>query len=182
MRVDRIQAQATYPLRWAILRPDQPPESVIFDGDADQESVHFGACDEAGEVCGVASMFHKGPAADAPHVLAAPAHVRALLASTSAWQLRGMATSGQARGKGVGGLLLKACLHHVATVELAVITTDLTRDAVVPVRLSERYIFWCNARETVEGFYRRYGLVVSGSAYDVPTVGPHIFMWKILDI
>jgi L-Ala-D/L-Glu epimerase len=76
-----------------------------------------------------------------------------------------MATDPRYRGCGAGGALVESCLAHAARI----------------CGIGARGVFWCNARTNVQGFYERYGLRMAGQPYDIPTVGPHIFMWKVFD-
>ena len=76
-----------------------------------------------------------------------------------AWQLRGMATSEEVRGKGVGKALLihaeKSLLEHS------------------PLRL-----FWANARTPARPFYEKLGWAATGEEFVIPTAGPHFKMFK----
>lgn len=76
------------------------------------------------------------------------------------WRLRGMAILSDVRGRGYGAELLKRCIEHV--------TGQGGR------RL------WCNARAEVVGFYTRLGFIVEGEAYELPGLGIHFFMWRLL--
>lgn len=73
-----------------------------------------------------------------------------------AWRLRGMATVPEVRGQGYGGALLERCLAHA---------TDHGGD-----------LAWCTARVPAAGFYRRYGFELVGDVFEIPTIGPHVFM------
>jgi predicted GNAT family N-acyltransferase len=66
------------------------------------------------------------------------------------------ATSGEARGKGVGRALLAACLEHVATEGGGEV--------------------WCNARAEALGFYAAAGFEVVGEEFEIPGIGPHRVM------
>jgi predicted GNAT family N-acyltransferase len=77
-----------------------------------------------------------------------------------AWRLRGMATAPEVRGGGYGGAVLEACLEHA--------------------RAHGANFIWCNARVPVAGFYRRYGFRVEGDVFDLPGIGPHVHMSRIL--
>jgi len=153
-----IPSLRTRPLRQRVLRPHQRVEDLFFDGDDDVATMHFGAflnVDSPGalpvqEPIGIASMYNK----PAPEKWAAAGRG---ITGPAAWQLRGMATSPEHRGTGAGGLLLQACLAWA--------------------REHQGSIFWCNARVGVRGFYERYGLAVHGEPYDMPGIGPHVFMW-----
>jgi GNAT superfamily N-acetyltransferase len=139
--VRRVHAADVIDVRWAILRPGFPRESAFFEGDAAAETQHFGAFD-AGQIAGVASIY------------------RALLPErpewTEAWQLRGMATLPEVRGKGLGKALVQACV-------------DAAWGAGAKV-------LWCNARVAAAEFYARQKWTIVGKEFDIPTVGPHYRM------
>lgn len=99
VRVDRVAAPTTYPLRQRVLRPHQTLDQLALPGDDDPETAHFAALDEAGAVVGTASVRREAPAWD-------PADVRA-------WRLRGMATDEDRRRSGVGQRVLAAAVAHV---------------------------------------------------------------------
>jgi predicted GNAT family N-acyltransferase len=82
-------------------------------------------------------------------------------AAPTDWRLRGMATAAEVRGAGLGGELLAACIEHV-------------RDAG-GTRL------WCNARTPAAGFYKRYRFTTHGEEFDIPGIGPHYRMSRIID-
>lgn len=77
-----------------------------------------------------------------------------------AWQLRGMATLPEMQGLGVGKALVTAC-------EAA-------------ARSAGDSLLWCNARIGAISFYTRLGWTVSSAEFDIPTVGPHRRMVRIL--
>jgi GNAT superfamily N-acetyltransferase len=76
------------------------------------------------------------------------------------WQLRGMATLEAVRGKGHGVALLAAAEEYA--------------------RRENGALVWCNARVTAAEFYRRHGWQISGGTFDIPTVGPHFRMFRLL--
>lgn len=98
-----ISADETRPLRAAILRPGQSPETLIYPGDDADETAHFGAY-RGGELIGIASVYREpvprenGSGEDDPN----------------AWRLRGMATITSMRGRGYGRMILEKCVEHVA--------------------------------------------------------------------
>ncbi len=67
-----------------------------------------------------------------------------------------MATREDARGQGIGGALLQACLDYI--------------------RAAGGTTLWFNARTTAAGFYSRFGFVVQGDGFDLPGIGPHVVM------
>lgn len=93
-----ISAAATRPLRAAILRPGQPPETLRYPGDDADDTTHFGAYSR-GELVGIASVYREAMSgAD----------------DADAWRLRGMATAAAVRGRGYGRMILDRCVEHVA--------------------------------------------------------------------
>ncbi len=76
------------------------------------------------------------------------------------WQLRGMATLETARGLGFGVALLEAAEEYA--------------------RQESGALAWCNARVTAAEFYCRHGWQISGETFDIPTVGPHFRMFRVL--
>jgi GNAT superfamily N-acetyltransferase len=91
--VRAITAEATWPLRLAVLRPGRPIEAARFPGDDAPTTRHFGAFRE-GCLLGIASLY----LAEMPEQPGLPA-----------FQLRGMATAPEARGLGLGRALVHAC-------------------------------------------------------------------------
>lgn len=75
-----------------------------------------------------------------------------------AWRLRGMATAEAARGQGVGAQVLRATIAHVV--------------------LEGGTLVWCNARTPARRFYEREGFVVEGDEWVDPEIGPHLSMWR----
>ncbi|HET6251544.1 MAG TPA: GNAT family N-acetyltransferase [Tepidisphaeraceae bacterium] len=130
-------------LRHRILRAGLPRETAIFSGDELPTSRHFGAfIVRAGseEAVGCAT-FHLNTWENQP-----------------AWQLRGMATSEEIRGKGVGRGLLQWAERELLAV------ADAPR------------VWWCNARVPAIGFYELNGWKVVSEPFDIPTAGPHVRM------
>jgi predicted GNAT family N-acyltransferase len=77
-----------------------------------------------------------------------------------AWQVRGMAVEHGQRGYGLGGLLLEACVAHAAT--------------------HGGRLVWCHARAGSFGFYRRYGFQPDGEPFEIPGIGPHYRMFRLV--
>jgi GNAT superfamily N-acetyltransferase len=75
-------------------------------------------------------------------------------------QLRGMATIPEVRGLGCGRALLDACVNAARS--------DGSR------------WLWCNARTSAEKFYANLGWETFTGEFDIPTVGPHVRMRRLL--
>ncbi len=140
-----ISAEASRPLRRAILRPHQPPDACRYPGDEDEDTLHAGAFAN-GALVGVASFFHQPPPDED---------------DVDAWRLRGMAVRAGARRQGYGRALLEAGLEHI------IVQQGGTR-------------LWFNARTSAAPFYRSHGFTTKGEVFDLPPIGPHYFMEKLL--
>jgi len=83
------------PIRHQVLRPGQPVETVMFPGDDDPTTVHYGAA-LRGELIGIVSLFHQKPD----------------WTNEDSWMMRGMATIPDYQGKGYGEALVQRCIEH----------------------------------------------------------------------
>lgn len=135
-----MTAAETAELRRQVLRGGRP---VALPGDADP-AFHVGVYDD-GTLVGTGSV-RVDPAPWEPGV--------------PAWRLRGMATAPEARGRGVGALVLAALVQHA--------------------REHGGGVLWCNARTPAQRFYERAGLVTRGEPWEDPEIGPHVVMWTTL--
>ncbi len=77
-----------------------------------------------------------------------------------AWRLRGMATAAPLRGQGYGGALVEACVAYAVE------------------RGASRV--WCNARTGATRFYLTHGFRVEGQPFELPEIGPHVRMVRVL--
>ncbi|MFZ4784934.1 MAG: GNAT family N-acetyltransferase [Flavobacteriales bacterium] len=76
------------------------------------------------------------------------------------YRLRAMATDPAYRGQHAGKVLVEKAF-------------DILREKGVDV-------LWCDAREVAVGFYESLGFVKLPEKYDIPKIGPHYFMYKII--
>jgi GNAT superfamily N-acetyltransferase len=130
-------------LRHRVLRQGLARETAIFPGDDLASSRHFGVFD--GRLAIGCATFHRNQFESQP-----------------AWQLRGMATDGALRSKGVGRELLNFAEE------------SLRRDGSSIRRM------WANARVPAIRFYQSLGWQVVSDEFDVPTAGPHRRITKLL--
>jgi predicted GNAT family N-acyltransferase len=142
--IQRVSVDVIRPLRRVVLRPGLPIEESAYAEDDLPSTVHLAAYAGDGGVVGCVTVFPE------PHDGVA-----------DAWRLRGMATTPEVRGTGVGARLLAAAV-----------------DAARAVGAS---LLWCNAREPAEGFYARHGFVAVGELFDVGVIGPHRLMRLALE-
>jgi predicted GNAT family N-acyltransferase len=79
----------------------------------------------------------------------------------SQYQLRAMATLDKYRGMGAGSSIIKYAeeLFIQKGVEC----------------------WWCNARLSAKDYYQKLGLLTKGDVFDIPGIGKHIIMFKLLE-
>lgn len=142
MKVLFIQAEGTHPLRLMVLRPGGTLADCQWPIDTVSEAFHLAVDDGDARIC-VASFQ------PAPHPT---------LLANAPWQLRGMATHPEHRGRGAGRLLVEYALQ-------------LLRERGAD-------LLWCNARIVAVPFYTRLGFQVQGPAFNIPGIGPHHVMGR----
>lgn len=81
--------------------------------------------------------------------------------STDAWRLRGMAVLPEWRRRGAGRAVLQRIVDHA--------------------RANGAAFVWCNARVSAADYYERLGFRREGDIYDMPPLGPHVFMRHSLE-
>jgi GNAT superfamily N-acetyltransferase len=142
--VEAVAAADTFPLRQRVLRTHERIEQLALAGDDNPDTRHVAALTATGEVVGTANVRRDGPPWDPD--------------AEGAWRLRGMATSEELRGRGIGSRLLDAVLTHVAS--------------------RGGGLVWCFARSPAVRFYERAGFVTRGEPWVDPDLGPHVAMWQ----
>jgi len=141
---EAVSSETVRPLREEVLRPGQSGEQLTFAGDESPETLHA-AITLDGRLVGVASVIRDG-------------HPRR--PQPGDWRIRGMATTAQMRGRGIGAALLALCESHA--------------------REHDGHRLWCNARVGARDFYERGGFAVEGEMFEIPAIGAHLLMWKCL--
>jgi predicted GNAT family N-acyltransferase len=136
-----VTAEEVRPIRRRVLRAGLPSANVEFEGDDALDTLHLGGFLD-GVLVAVATVVRRPPPGEA--------------SAPRAWQVRGMATEPEARGRGIGGELLDRCVVHVER--------------------SRGDLIWCNARTRAVPFYERHGFVAEGATFDVPDLGAHLRM------
>ncbi len=76
------------------------------------------------------------------------------------YQLRGMATLDEFKHKGYGSMLLN--------------------DTEIFLKEKGTCMIWCNARVKATGFYQKLGYTLYGNKFDIPKIGGHFVMYKVL--
>jgi ribosomal protein S18 acetylase RimI-like enzyme len=135
-----IITEETYPIRREVLRKniDLPYK---FEGDFSKDTIHLGAFvnDELVSIVTIIKRKCKGW-------------------NDGKFQLRGMATIANHRGKGYGRLLALKSEEYLTGKNI--------------------HKIWCNARVEAIGFYKTLNYSVLGEAFMVPKVGMHYLMFK----
>lgn len=129
------------PLRQQLLRPGRPAASCYFTGDdGSQPSHHFGALVDD-QLVAIASIY-------ATHY--------PLDDTLPGWQLRGVATLAQYRGRGLASALV--------------------REAVAFAAMQGASLVWCNVRSKAQGMYSRQGFYAVGDEFMIADIGWHRLM------
>lgn len=143
-------------LRHEVLRPGRPIEAAHFPGDEEPSAVHFGAF----ALCDDGEREERG-------ALGCLTFLLTTRGGAPAWQLRGMATSPFVLRRGVGSSLLACAEGHL-------------RAAALGGPQLQDVSLWANARVGALGFYAREGWREESEPFDVPGVGPHVVITKVL--
>jgi predicted GNAT family N-acyltransferase len=146
VRVCVVEAVATSELRRSVLRPQWAVGSPMT-GDDDPTAVHVAVVDDVDQVVSACVLLPRPypPRPDEP----------------AAWQVRGMATGPDLRGRGLGGLVLGGAVAEV-------------------LRRAGR-LLWCEARTEAVRFYRKHGFTVDGDEFIQAETGlPHVRMSRDL--
>ena len=83
-----------------------------------------------------------------------------LFSEENQYQIRGMAVLSEFQKKGFGEQLLQYCENEI--------------------RLKSGNLIWFNARETALGFYEKSGYEILGDPFEIPDVGPHYILFKVI--
>ena len=114
-----------------MLRPDLGEDATVWPGDDDPRGGHYAVLGDDGAPLAVGTVIPEAPG----------------------WRVRGMATAADARGRGLGAVVLAALIEHA--------------------RAQGAELVWCAARPRAIPLYERAGFVAEGEQYDVPELGPH---------
>lgn len=136
-----ISASETHQLRHQVLRPHQTLADCVYAHDEDADTFHVGSFD--GEKLVSIGSFYTQKSD--------------LFLEEQQYQLRGMATDPEYRGKGAGAALILFSIQELQK-----------RDCS---------LLWCNARLVAVGFYEKLGFSIIGEEFDIPTIGPHYVMF-----
>jgi len=139
-----------FDLRHRVLMPGKPKQSVMFEGDYELFTLHFGLfeVDDTGDSMGE-------PLCCASFVLTPVSQKK------DAYRLRGMATDEAWQSKGLGKMLLDYAECYI-------------------VENKGIKVFWCDARsgKAVKFYYEKAGWRCFSDEFEVKGVGPHHKMMK----
>ncbi len=130
-------------LRHGVLRPGLPEETATFEGDTDESTYHF-AC----------YLQERGT-----EPACCVSYMKVNYNGHEAYQLRGMATHEDFRGKKLGSTLMAFAEQEITE------RTDIT-------------VFWCKARVEAIPFYEKQGWACVSEEFEIEGVGPHRVMLK----
>ncbi len=145
IQIRSAEASETRELRRRVLRPHQTPDELVVPGEDHPEAGWYAAF-RGEDVVGTAGIFPEAPPDGG---------------SELAWRLRAMAIEDGLRSRGIGELLLDACLDHA--------------------RRHGADLVWCAARVPAADFYARAGFARVGDEYETDDIGPHVRMERALD-
>ncbi len=135
-----------------MLRDGRADAEVVFAGDDDAGTVHFGAFEPGAEAPTAVASLYAAMLKEQSHAGGVPVGAQ--------YQFRGMASAPEVRGKGCADAVMRAMIGHVRSRHPG----------------NGRVILWCNARVAAVGFYERFGMRVVGSEFNIPDIGPHVVM------
>lgn len=141
--IRKIRAVDTYELRHPVLRSGHPIEHCQFDQDDAQTTIHFGYY-ENDKLTGIISLFK----AKHPNT------------GLMGYQIRGMATGNESRGKGHGKALVEYAESQLKGLNIPFI--------------------WANARTSALGFYKKLGYQPCSDVFLIEGVGDHVVIEKPL--
>lgn len=137
-QVKIVRTEDVIELRHKVLRPNQERKDCYYPGDDDESTMHFATVNENQEIHGIATIYLENSD---------------LFSDEIQYRLRGMATSPESRGKGLGVMLVKEI-----------------------IKTKKQNTIWCNARTSALGFYEKLGFEIFGEEFVIDPIGPHFVM------
>ena len=146
-----VAVELVRPLRQTVLRPGRPPAESVYPGDDDPRSAHV-AARLGGPIGEIVAVGSLLP--DAPPWPVPDED------GGRCWRVRGMAARPGLRGRGFGTAVLDELLRRAGEAGSALV--------------------WCNARLPALGLYARAGFTPVGEPFELPDIGPHQAMQRVL--
>ncbi|WP_257667853.1 GNAT family N-acetyltransferase [Parapedobacter tibetensis] len=137
-----IATEDTLPLRSSVLRNGEPTTECYFQADDLPTTFHLGYHSPVDEIVSILTC-----------------QLESMEPYTGiGYRLRGMATHPEWQGKGIGTLLLKEVIDHLAN------------------EMKADYL-WCNARRVAHDFYQNLGFEFLSEEFEIPGIGLHRVMY-----
>jgi ribosomal protein S18 acetylase RimI-like enzyme len=151
-----LQPEEIQQLRNEVLWPHKTFENCILETDRLSTTFHFGIQEDGLTVATV--TFQKENTDKLKQDSTKGVSQGAL--QEKEYRLRAMAVREGYRGQGFGEAIVEAGLNHLRELGVEVV--------------------WCDARVAALNFYRRLQFEELEEEYDIPIIGLHRFMWKVL--
>ena len=151
-----LQPEEIQQLRNEVLWPHKTFENCILETDRLSTTFHFGIQEDGLTVATV--TFQKEHTDKLKQDSTKGVSQGAL--QEKEYRLRAMAVREGYRGQGFGEAIVEAGLNHLRELGVEVV--------------------WCDARVAALNFYRRLQFEELEEEYDIPIIGLHRFMWKVL--
>jgi len=151
-----LQPEEIQQLRNEVLWPHKTFENCILETDRLSTTFHFGIQEDGLTVATV--TFQKENTDKLKQDSTKGVSQGAL--QEKEYRLRAMAVREGYRGQGFGEAIVEAGLNHLRELGVEVV--------------------WCDARVAALNFYRRLQFEELEEEYEIPIIGLHRFMWKVL--
>jgi ribosomal protein S18 acetylase RimI-like enzyme len=152
----QLQPEEIQQLRNEVLWPHKSFENCILETDRLSTTFHFGVKVDGLTVATVTFQQEKSDKLkqDSSKDISQDA------LQEKQYRLRAMAVREGYRGQGFGDAIVEAGLNHLRELGVEVV--------------------WCDARVAALNFYRRLHFNELEEEYEIPIIGMHRFMWKVL--
>jgi len=165
MEASNIQAQMLLPeeiqqLRNEVLWPHKSFEQCILETDRLSTTFHFGVQIDGLAVATVTFQKENTDKLKQDSSKGSSKDVSQDALQEKQYRLRAMAVREGYRGQGFGDAIVEAGLNHLFGLGVEVV--------------------WCDARVAALNFYRRLQFDELEEEYEIPIIGLHRFMWKVL--
>jgi ribosomal protein S18 acetylase RimI-like enzyme len=152
----QLQPEEIQQLRNEVLWPHKSFENCILETDRLSTTFHFGVKVEGLTVATVTFQQEKSDKLKQD----SSKDVSQDALQEKQYRLRAMAVREGYRGQGFGDAIVEAGLNHLRGLGVEVV--------------------WCDARVAALNFYRRLHFNELEEEYEIPIIGMHRFMWKVL--
>jgi ribosomal protein S18 acetylase RimI-like enzyme len=152
----QLQPEDIQQLRNEVLWPHKSFEQCVLETDHLPSTFHFGVKVDGLTVATVTFQQEKSDKLKQD----SSKDVSQYALQEKQYRLRAMAVREGYRGQGFGDAIVEAGLNHLRELGVEVV--------------------WCDARVAALNFYRRLHFNELEEEYEIPIIGKHRFMWKVL--